>query len=138
MCFAVVALLVIFDEADPGWAYAAAGAVVVLETAQWAIAAAARRRIPDVAARDLYASLPLERRDRRLINFMLVTLPLCLTAFAIAIPAGFWEDTVVVVVLIAIALMPGFIALYRVRRHNSWLAVSPIPAQPTSAQRDPR
>jgi hypothetical protein len=70
---AVFLVVFVFDERYKEWAYVAGGVIVLFELAQWAIAREALRRNPNMTRRlrDLYSSLPLNRRQRQLVAFNL-------------------------------------------------------------------
>jgi hypothetical protein len=129
---AAAILLVFFGgEAGHVWAVVAAAGVVLLDVVQWALARAALRRVPDSYPTEVYASLPLDRRERRLVSFILwggLATPIVLLA---AMPdSSFYNDRPGVAALLLIAAeTPGFLSLHRVWRHSSWLAVSRIPAR---------
>jgi hypothetical protein len=125
----VVALTVLFlfDESARVWAYAAAGALLGLDLAKWAVEREALRRTPNVRSEESYATLPLNRRQRRLVALTLVLMPL--TAALLLTATALDVDVAVVAVLIIVAAS-GAIPLYRVWRHNSWLAISRLPARP--------
>lgn len=130
---AVYLVVFLFDESYKEWAYAAGGAVVLLELAQFAIAREALRRIPSLSSRlmDLYSSLPLDRSQRQLVTFNLALSAIGPALLLAIIPTtSFDGEVVVAAVLLVVGVAPGFLSLYRVRRHNSWLAISRLGVRP--------
>jgi hypothetical protein len=113
-------------------AFALAAAVVLCDIVQWALARAAVRRVPDSLPAEVYASLPLDGRERRLVALSLLTGlvgPIFLLA---AMPdTSFFKDHLgAAAVLLIASETPTFLSLLRVRRHNTWLAISRIPGRP--------
>jgi hypothetical protein len=130
---AVILVVFLFDESYKAWAYVAGGAIILLELAQWAIAREALRRRPSVTRQlnDLYSTLPLDRGQRQLVTFNLALGVIGPALIVAAIPTtSFDGEAVIAAALIAVAVAPGFLSLHRVRRHNSWLAISRLGARP--------
>jgi len=130
---AVLAFVFLVDESYKAWAYTGAAAIVLLELAQWALAREALRRIPGLSGQlaVLYSSLPLDHRQRRHVTSSLVlfaVVPALLVVTVSTISSD--SERVIAAVLTCVAMGPGFLSLYRVRRHNSWLAVSRLGGRP--------
>ena len=110
----------------------AASVIALLEVVEWTVARQALRRNPDVSPERIYAARPLDRKQRRRVTFNLVmvaVLYLFLISFesdAEMFRGSAWGGAIILFV----AMAPGALALYRVRRKNSWLAVSWLPARP--------
>ena len=111
----------------------AAGAVVLLEVGQWALARAAR--LPPATADEQYAATPLDERQRRLVDVSLAVTAATPFVFAAFIPTDFGRGAALI--LLAVAAMPSALGLARVRRHNSWLAIARIPARPRRPKQRP-
>ena len=130
---AVFLVLFIFDESYKAWAYAAGGAIILLEVAQWAIAREAFRRSPSLTRQleDLYSTLPLDRGQRQLVTFNFALGVIGPALLVAAVPTSSFDGEVVIAAaLIVVAVAPGSLSLHRVRRHNSWLAISRLGARP--------
>jgi hypothetical protein len=130
---AAAILLVFFGgESTHVWAFVAAAAVVVLDLVQWALARAALRSVPDSFATQVYASLPLSPGERQLVLFALLAgLATPIALLALMPDTSFFNDHVgIAAVLLIASETPSWLSLYRVWRHNTWLAVSRIPARP--------
>jgi hypothetical protein len=126
-------LLVFFGgESVHVWAVVAAAAVVLLELMHWALARVALRRVPDSFSGQVFASLPLDYRGRWLVSLALVTgLGTPIFLLAVMPESSFFNDhRASAAVLLIAAAAPSLLSLYRVWRHNTWLAVSRIPARP--------
>ena len=109
------------------WGFVAGGAIVALELAQWAGARAALRRAPRLPLREVYASHPLARKERRRIASLFVGSVILAVVFLAIVTT---EHQTARAVLLVVALAPGLLALYRVWRYNSWLAISRFPVDP--------
>lgn len=128
----VVPLLLLDDGSQRAWAYAAATVTVALEIAQWAIARHALQRSPSFSERELYESRPLEGDQRRWIGRYLA-LVLFMVAFLALVFATLDQpgNPLLSTAALIAAGLPGFVALLRIYRHNSWLAATrPIPRAP--------
>jgi hypothetical protein len=108
------------------WAYVAAGALVGLELVKWLVEEAGRRKIPDFDFARLYASAPLTQQQRRLVGFELALTPIMAAAF-VTLAVSDPRTGAAVVFIVLVASQPS---LYRVWRHNSWLAISRLPMRP--------
>lgn len=125
---AVLPLVLFAGESHRTWIYVVAGVALLLELLQWGIARVALGRLPSVSPNDAYASLPLDQSQRRLVTFNLVAVAIApIVLVLMSPPANF--NVVLAVALIVAGFTPGLLSLYRVWRHNSWLAVSRIPGQ---------
>jgi hypothetical protein len=128
---ATFALVFLGRGSTRSWALLAAAAVVLLDVAQWALARAALRRVPDSFPAESYASLPLDRRSRQLVWFAMLaglTTPILLLA-VMPKSSSFHDHLGVAAVLLIASETPSVLSLYRVWRHQSWLAISRIPAR---------
>jgi hypothetical protein len=107
---------------------AAAVVVVLLEVIDALFAHEALRIVPADYSAQAHASRPLRSSDRRVVTLQLagtvVVWVLVVTELPIRSPRG---ETWIGVAALAVALIPGWLALVRVLRHDSWLAVSRIP-----------
>jgi hypothetical protein len=130
----VAAIVLVFTGADSTyvWAFVAAAGVVLLDITQWALARFALRRVPDSVPDELYSSLALDRRDRRLVSLFLLLAPAAPVLLLAAMPeTSYFKDHLgVAAILLVAAEAPSFLSLLRVWRHNSWVAISRIPAHP--------
>jgi hypothetical protein len=130
--FALVATIFLLRISTTVPAYAIAGAIIVLELGQWGLARAALRSVPSFDPLQHYALRPLEDGHRRIVELNLMTTVIAVVLFGLQLPTtSFKHDRIAVLLLLAVGLAPGFLALWRVRRHNSWLAISRIPAKPS-------
>ena len=130
---AVLLVVFLFDESNKGWAYVAGGAIILLELAQWAVAREAHRLSPSLIPqlKDLYSTQPLDRGQRQLVTFNLALGLIGPVLLVAMVPTTSFDDEVVVAAaLIVVAVAPGLLSLHRVRRHNSWLAISRLGARP--------
>jgi hypothetical protein len=105
---------------------------VLLDVVQWALARAALRRVPDSFPAQVYASLPLDGRERWLVAFTLLAgLATPIVLLVVMPDTSFFNHHVKSAAVLLIASeTPSLLSLYRVWRHNTWLAVSRIPARP--------
>jgi hypothetical protein len=118
------------------WRRASAlGITGLLELAQIAVAREARRRVSDFSPQARYASLPLARRERQLVIVQLAIYPVAAVLLAAIVKSSGFGDAATAMLLLAVANVPGFLSIYRVWRHNSWAAVSRLPAKPRRTRR---
>jgi hypothetical protein len=89
-------LVVFGDESARPLAYALAGAILLLELAQWVIAQAALRRNAAFSSRDVYVSRPLRRDERRLVVSGLVLLPVRMIVLLPIVSEGMFEGDVAI------------------------------------------
>jgi hypothetical protein len=125
----VFVLVFLAERSGQRWAYVTAAAVAVTELIQIGISRQAIRQARPASFDGLYASRPLPESQRQLVLFNLVlqlTAPVWLVLTVR--PASFARP--VAALLLYVAVFPGLASLERVRQHNSWLAVSRLPAAP--------
>lgn len=115
-------VVLVVDSASEWVAYVAAGLLLGLEAAGWAVARSALRRAASFSPTQHLAAAPLRPNDRRLIAFNLVGC-LAIIAFLLTLDGKY---AVLGGALIAISVL----SLLRVWRGNSWLAISRVPARP--------
>ena len=129
--FALCVVLLFADARFKGAGYALAAGILILEVGQWALSQAALRRCPGFEPSERYASRPLDRAQLRLVEFNLMTTALAPVVLALIIPTtSFKNQKLVVFGLLFAAMIPSGLSLWRVRRNQSWLAISRIPARP--------
>jgi hypothetical protein len=134
--FALVVVLLFADAGYEEAGYAFAAGILILEVGQWALSRAALRRCPGFEPSERYASRRLDAAQRRLVELNLVTTALAPVMLALIIPtASFKNQKLVVFVLLFAAMVPSGLSLWRVRRNQSWLAISRIPANPRRRDR---
>jgi hypothetical protein len=128
---ALVVVLLFADAGVKGAGYALAAGILILEVGQWALARAALRRCPGFEPGDWYSLLPLDRAQLRLVESDLIITAFAPVVLALIIPTTSFESQKLLVFLLLFAAMfPSELALWRVRRNRSWLAISRIPARP--------
>jgi hypothetical protein len=127
----VFALVILGGASTRGSVYAGAAAIVVLEVAGWTLARTARERLPLPDPDELYAAAPLPAAQRRLVTFNLALTLAVPVLLATLVSTHF--DRAVAIALLEVAAMPSALALYRVRRRNSWLGISRLQPRPRSA-----
>ena len=89
------------------------------------------RRCPGFEPGKRYSSRPLDLAQLRLVEFNLITTALAPVLLSLIIPTtSFKNEKLVVFVLLFAAMLPSGLSLWRVRRNQSWLAISRIPASP--------
>lgn len=118
----LAAFVTLFGLGELSWACVAVGSLAGLEIADLLIARRARQRVRGLPASPRNV-VRLRQRDRRLIVFALVLLPLVAALLAIDVrPAN--ASVLVVAALTAATLTPGGLTLVRVLRYDTWFAVS--------------
>jgi hypothetical protein len=118
--------------------YVIAGVIVLVEIAQWAFARAALTRVRTFDPHQLYSSLPLEAAHQRIVEFGLALSVIAPVYLVLEIPTpSFKHEKLVALFLLLAAFAPSYLALARVRRDHSWLAMSRIPAFPRERRSQP-
>jgi hypothetical protein len=123
----VFAVVFLAGDREQRWAFVAAGATVILEAAQLAIA----RRAPRSAAAERYAAAPLDPGQRNLVRGNLAATVSAPVLLPLLLPTAL--GTAAAILLLLVASMPAALGLVRVLRRNSWLAISRLPARPRGA-----
>jgi hypothetical protein len=104
--------------------------LLALELGKWLLA----RKFPAVPPDDLrrlYAETPLSARDRWIVRANLMGLPLGLALLIPLFGGGSGGSDAEIAIVGAAVVVPVAVSLVRVLRHDSWLAVSPIPSRRT-------
>jgi hypothetical protein len=128
---ALLAVLLFADASLEGVGYGLAAGILILEVGQWALSKTALRRCPGLEPAERYALRPLDPAQLRLVEFNLITTALVPVVLALIIPTtSFKNEKLVVFVLLFAAMVPSGLSLWRVRRNQSWLAISRVPASP--------
>ncbi len=101
-----------------------------LEAIKWALDVVALRRHRDADFEPFYRAAPLKPSDRRLLTFLLVATPFELVGLGYALTTIFDLDIAMTCFLLAVFVVPWAVPLERVRRRNSWLAMTRLPGRP--------
>jgi len=129
--FGLLVVLLIASVSDRGVAYAIAGAVLLMEVGQWALSKLALRRVPAFDPAKRLAMVPLTAAHQRLVEFNLAASVIAPVWISVEIPStSFGHDKFLAFVLLEIAVAPGSLSLWRVRRNHTWAAISRIPSTP--------
>jgi hypothetical protein len=116
-----VAVLLI-DSSSEWVAYVAAGLLLGLEVAGWAVARSALLRAAPVSRAQLLAAVPLTPNERRLVAVN-VFVALAALAFLLTLDRRY-------AALGGAIMAVSVLSFLRVWRGNSWLAISWVPARP--------
>ncbi len=129
--FGLLVVLLTASVRDRPVACAIAGAVLLMEVGQWALSKLALRRVPAFDRDKRPVMAPLTAAHQRLVEFNLAASLIAPVLIALEIPStSFGHDRFVAFVLLEIALAPGSLSLWRVRRNHTWAAISRIPSTP--------
>jgi hypothetical protein len=88
------------------------------------------RRHPEADFEPFYRAAPLRPADRRLLAFLLLATPFELVGLGFALATSFDLDIATTCFLLALFVVPWAVPLERVRRRDSWLAMTRLPGRP--------
>jgi hypothetical protein len=121
-------VLLIRDETSA--AIACAAGYGGLEAIRWALDTVALRRHPQADFEPFYRAAPLKQRDRQLLAVLLFATPFELLALGLALTTSFDLDIATTCFLLAAFVVPWAVPLERVRRRDTWLAMTRLPGRP--------
>jgi hypothetical protein len=123
-------VLLLRDDSNKSRALLAIGAAAALEGLRWGVEREALRRHPGIDLDELYRRAPLRQSDRRVVDSNLVLVPLGAVAFVTVLVSSFGFSLAEAFLLVLCVGITWVAPLCRVRRRNSWLAMSRLPSRP--------
>jgi hypothetical protein len=134
----LAAAFILLITSDSSRAIAAAAAYAVFEGLRWAIDAQALRRYPKADFESFYRAAPLKASDRQLLTVLLFATPFEILGIGFALVTSFDLSIGTTALFLAVFSLSWALPIERVRRRNSWLAMSRLPGRPRRPQRQPK
>ncbi len=126
----LAAAFIFLITSDSSRAIVVAAAYALFESLKWAIDAEALRRHPNADFESFYHAAPLKASDRQFLTVLLLATPFEILGIGFALVTSFDLSIGTTALFLAVFSLSWALPIERVRRRNSWLAMSRLPGRP--------